>query len=192
MSRLTDRKIGAFDRTQHPTADDAFLLSLVQSGDERAMATLYDRYSKVVYSIALRVLSDPALAEDVLQEVFMQLWRTPGSFTAVERNLGEWLAVLSRNRSINALRRKHQADPMDAIAFATPTDLSSEAERNRLAERSRALLQQLPSEQRNTLKMAFFDGLTHSEIAEVTGDSVTAVKTTLRSALLALREAFQP
>ncbi|MGP8258318.1 MAG: RNA polymerase sigma factor [Acidobacteriaceae bacterium] len=187
-----DRKIGAFDRTQHPTADDAFLLSLVQSGDERAMATLYDRYSKVVYSIALRVLSDPALAEDVLQEVFMQLWRTPGSFTAVERNLGEWLAVLSRNRSINALRRKHQADPMDAIAFATPTDLSSEAERNRLAERSRALLQQLPSEQRNTLKMAFFDGLTHSEIAEVTGDSVTAVKTTLRSALLALREAFQP
>jgi RNA polymerase sigma-70 factor (ECF subfamily) len=190
--RSMDRKIGAFDRTQHPTADDAFLLSLVQSGDERAMATLYDRYSKVVYSIALRVLSDPALAEDVLQEVFMQLWRTPGNFTAVQGTLGGWLAILSRNRSINALRRKHQADPMDAIAFAAPTDLSSEAERNRLAERSRSLLQQLPSEQRNTLKMAFFDGLTHPEIAEVTGDPVAAVKTTLRSALLALREAFQP
>jgi RNA polymerase sigma-70 factor (ECF subfamily) len=83
-----DRTIGAFDRSQHPTADDAFLLSLVQSGDEQAIATLFDRYSIIVYSVALRVLSDPALAEDILQEVFMQLWRTPGSFTAAEGNLG--------------------------------------------------------------------------------------------------------
>ena len=97
-----DRTIGSFDRTQHPTADDAFLLSLVQSGEEQAMATLFDRYSKVVYSIALRVLSDPALAEDILQDVFMQLWRTPDSFTAAGGSLGGWLAVLSRNRSTNS------------------------------------------------------------------------------------------
>jgi RNA polymerase sigma-70 factor (ECF subfamily) len=187
-----DRTIGTFDRAQHPTADDAFLLSLVQSGDEQAMATLFDRYSRIVYSVALRVLSDPALAEDILQEVFMQLWRTPGSFTAVEGNLGGWLAVLSRNRSINALRRKHHADPIGAIAFATPTDLSIEAERNRLAERSRSLLHRLPSEQRKALEMAFFDGLTHTEIAEITGDPVATVTSTLHSALLALREAVQP
>ncbi len=104
-----ERTIGVFDRAQHPTADDAYLLSLVQSGDEQAMATLFDRYSRIVYSVALRVLSDPALAEDILQEVFMQLWRTPGSFTAAEGNLGGWLAVLSRNRSIDAIRRKHHA-----------------------------------------------------------------------------------
>jgi len=164
----------------------------VQSGDERAIATLYDRYSRIVYSVALRVLSDSALAEDVLQEVFMQLWRTPGSFTASGCSLGGWLAVLARNRAINALRRKHNADPIDAISFATPTDLSSEAERNRFADRSRTLLHQLAREQRKTLEMAFFDGLTHSEIAEVTGDPVATVITTLRSALLALREAVQP
>ena len=187
-----DRTIGAFDRSQHPTADDAFLLSLVQSGDEQAIATLFDRYSRIVYSVALRVLSNPALAEDILQEVFMQLWRTPGSFTAAEGNLGGWLAVLSRNRSINVLRRKHHADPIGAIAFATPTDLCNEAERNRLAERSRSLLYQLPSEQRKALDMAFFDGLTHTEIAEITGEPVATVSSTLHSALLALREAVQP
>lgn len=187
-----ERTIGVFDRAQHPTADDAYLLSQVQSGDEQAMATLFDRYSRIVYSVALRVLSDPALAEDILQEVFMQLWRTPGSFTAAEGNLGGWLAVLSRNRSIDAIRRKHHADPICAIAFATPTDLCNEAERNRLAERSRSLLHQLPSEQRKALEMAFFDGLTHTEIAEIAGDPVASVTSTLRGALLALREAVQP
>jgi len=187
-----DRTIGVADRTQHLTADDVFLLSLVQAGEEQAMATLFDRYSKVVYSVALRVLSDPALAEDILQDVFMQLWRAPGNFTATEGSLGGWLALLSRNRAVNVLRRKRHADPIHAIAFATPPDLSSEAKRNRLAERARTLLHQLPREQRKALEMAAFDGLTHIEIAEVTGEPVPAIKTTLRSALLALREASQP
>jgi len=187
-----DRTIGASDRTQHSIADDAFLLSQVQSGDERAISTLYDRYSRIVYSVALRVLSNSTLAEDVLQEVFMQLWRTPDSFTASGSSLGGWLAVLARNRSINVLRRKNNADLIDAISFVTPTNLSSEAERNRLSERSRTLLHLLPGEQRKTLEMAFFDGLTHTEIAEVTGDPVAIVITTLRNALMALRETVQP
>lgn len=187
-----DRTIAAVDRTQHPTADDAFLLSLVQAGEEQAMATLFDRYSKIVYSVALRVLSNPALAEDILQDVFMQLWRTPDNFTAVGGSLGGRLAVLARNRSVNALRRKNQADTMDAISFAAPIDLSSEAERNRLAEHARSLLHQLPGEQGKALEMAVFDGLNHIEIAEVTGEPVSAVKTTLRAALLILREACQP
>ena len=183
---------GVFDRSQTTTADDRFLLSLVQSGDEQAMATLFDRYSKIVYSVALRVLSDPASAEDILQEVFMQLWRTPGSVAAAGESLGGWLAVLARNRSIDTLRRKRPSDLIDAIALASPTDLSGETGRNRLAERARTLLHQLPSEQRKTLEMAFFDGLTHSEIAEMTGERVATVKTTLRTALLTMREAFQP
>jgi RNA polymerase sigma-70 factor (ECF subfamily) len=187
-----ERTIRVFDRAQHPTANDAFLLSLVQSGDEQAMATLFDRYSKIVYSIALRVLSDPASAEDVLQEVFMQMWRTPDSYTAVAGSLGGWLAVLSRNRSVDALHRKRPAQQIDRIGLASPTDLSSEAERNRIAERARTLLHRLPSEQRKTLEMAFFDGLTHSEIAEMTGNPVAIVKSTLRNALLTMRETFQP
>jgi RNA polymerase sigma-70 factor (ECF subfamily) len=187
-----DRTIGVFDRAQHVTANDALLLSQVQSGDEQAIATLFDRYSRIVYSVALRVLSDPALAEDIVQDVFMQLWRTPGSFTAAEGSLGGWLAVLSRNRSVNALRRKHHADPICAIAFAAPTDLCIEAERNRLTDRSRSLLHQLPSERRKALQMAFFDGLSHTEIAEITGDPVATVTSTLRSTLQALREAVRP
>jgi RNA polymerase sigma-70 factor (ECF subfamily) len=183
---------GVFDTALPPIADDAFLLSLVQSGDEQSVATLFDRYSRIVYSVALRVLSDAAAAEDVLHEVFLQVWRSPGSFTAAAGSLGGRLAVLARNRSIDALRRRRPIDLIDAIALGSPSDLASEAGRNRLAERSRVLLHQLPSGQRKTLEMAFFDGLTHREIAETTGEPVAAVKSSLRSALLALREAFQP
>ena len=159
-----------------PIADDAFLLSLVQSGDEQAVATLFDRYSRIVYSVALRVLSDPAAGGDVLQEVFLQLWRTPASFTADGGSLGGRLAVLARNRSIAALRRRRPLDLIDAIALAASSDLASEVGRNRLAERARTLLQKLPSAQRKALEMAFFDGLTHREIAEMAGEPVAAVK----------------
>ena len=112
---------GIFDTALPPIADDAFLLSLVQAGDEQAVATLFDRYSRIVYSVALRVLSDPASAEDVLHEVFLQLWRAPASFTAVEGSLGGRLAVLARNLSIAALRRRRPLDLIDAIALAAPS-----------------------------------------------------------------------
>jgi RNA polymerase sigma-70 factor, ECF subfamily len=177
---------------QPSTEDDASLLALVQSGDEQAMASIFDRYSKVVYSVALRVLRDPASAEDVLQEIFMQIWRNPDSFTAARGSLGGWLAVVSRNRSIDALRRKRPTDSVDDIVLASSYNLAEEAERNSLMERARGVIVTLPTEQRKTLEMAFFDGLTHSEIAEMTGDPLGTVKTRIRSALLTLRKAFQP
>jgi RNA polymerase sigma-70 factor (ECF subfamily) len=175
---------------QPSTEDDPSLLALVQSGDEQAMATLFDRYHRIVYSVALRVLRDPASAEDVLQEVFMQIWRNPDSFTAARGSLGGWLAIVARNRSIDALRRKRPTTSVDDIALASPCNLADEAERNSLMEHARAAIQQLPMEQRKTLEMAFFDGLTHSEIAEMTGDPLGTVKTRIRSALLTLRKAF--
>ena len=171
--------------------DDASLLALVRRGDEQAMASLYDRYSKVVYSVALRVLRDPASAEDVLQEIFMQIWRTPDSFIATRGSLGGWLAVVSRNRSIDALRRKRPTESVDEIGLASPTNLADEAERNLMMGKARETIALLPVEQRKTLEMAFFDGLTHSEIAEMTGDPLGTVKTRIRSALLTLRKAFQ-
>ncbi len=173
------------------TQDDSALLALVQRGDEQAMASLFDRYSKVVYSVALRVLRDPASAEDVLQEIFMQIWRSPDGFIATRGSLGGWLAVVSRNRSIDALRRKRPTDSVDEIALSSPYNLSEEAERNIMIERAREVIVLLPAEQRKTLEMAFFDGLTHSEIAEMTGDPLGTVKTRIRSALLTLRKAFQ-
>lgn len=178
----------------NPTAtaeDDALLLARVQSGDETAMASLYDRYAQLVYSVALRVLRDAPAAEDVLQEVLMQVWRTPSSFTSLRGSLGGWLAVVARNRAIDLLRRQHPSDSVDEVPLASLFNLADEAERSTLMERARIAIRQLPREQRKTLEMAFFDGLTHSELAEMTGDPLSAVKTRMRSALLSLREASQ-
>ncbi len=185
------RETGLVNPPPPSTQDDATLLTMVQRGDEHAMATLFDRYSKVVYSVALRVLRDPASAEDVLQEVFMQIWRNPEGFIATRGSLGGWLAVVSRNRSIDALRRKRPSESVDDIALASPYNLANEAERNSLIEKAREVIHQLPVEQRKTLEMAFFDGLTHSEIAEMTGDPLGTVKTRIRSGLTTLRKAFQ-
>jgi len=171
--------------------DDARLLAQVQRGDEAAMAALYDRYSKIVYSVSLRVLRDAAAAEDVLQEIFMQVWRNPNSFIATRGSLGGWLAVVARNRSIDTLRRKKPTEQVEEVYLASPTNLADESERNLMMEKAKAVIITLPAEQRKTLEMAFFDGLTHSEIAEMTGDPLGTVKTRIRSALGTLRKAFQ-
>ena len=167
------------------------LLGRVQRGDEAAMAALYDRYSRVVYSVALRVLRDPSAAEDVLQEIFMQVWRTPESFVSARGSLAGWLTVVSRNRSIDLLRRRKPTEQVEDVSLPTPGNLSEEGERNVMMERARGVIAKLPPEQRKTLEMAFFDGLTHTEIAEMTGDPLGTVKTRIRSALLVLRKAFQ-
>ena len=167
------------------------LLGRVTRGDEAAMAALYDRYSRVVYSVALRVLRDPSAAEDVLQEIFMQVWRTPESFVSARGSLAGWLAVVARNRAIDLLRRKKPTEQVEDVSLPMPGNLSEEGERSLLMERARVVIAQLPPEQRKTLEMAFFDGLTHSEIAEMTGDPLGTVKTRIRSALLVLRKAFQ-
>jgi RNA polymerase sigma-70 factor (ECF subfamily) len=177
--------------TRPTPEDDAGLLTLVQHGDERAIAVLFDRYSKIVYSVALRVLRDTALAEDVLQEIFMQIWRNPTSFFAVEGSFGGWLAVVARNRSIDMLRRKRPSEQVEEMNLASACNLAVESERSILMELAQDAVLTLPVEQRKPLEMAFFDGLTDSEIAEMTGDPLETVKTRIRSALLTLRKAVQ-
>lgn len=185
------RETGVLNMPAGSNQDDSVLLGLVQRGDEQAMASIFDRYSKVVYSVALRVLRDPSAAEDILQEIFMQIWRSPNSFIATRGSLGGWLAVVSRNRSIDVLRRKRPTEPIDDMQFASSYNLADEAERNSMMEKARVIINDLPLEQRKTLQMAFFDGLTHAEIAEMTGDPLGTVKTRIRSALITLRKAFQ-
>src|ERR1700733_13295994 len=113
------RETGLVNSPPPSAQDDAALLTLVQRGDESAMTSLFDRYSKVVYSVALRVLRDPASAEDVLQEVFMQIWRNPDGFAATRGSLGGWLAVVARNRSIDALRRKRPTEQVDDMGVGS-------------------------------------------------------------------------
>ncbi len=181
--------LGAITASMEP---DSSLLAMVQQGHEQAMAQLFERHSKLVYSVALRVLRDPAAAEDVLQEIFMQIWRTPTSFIATRGSLGGWLAFVSRNRSVDLLRKKRPTESFEDVPFASPYDLANDAEQNLMLERVRILVAELPDEQRTALEMAFFEGLTPLEIAEKTECPLGTVKTRIRSAVQALGKAFRP
>jgi RNA polymerase sigma-70 factor (ECF subfamily) len=170
--------------------DDAALISRLRAGDQSAMADLYDRYSGVVYGIALRVLANATAAEDVVQEVFLQLWRNPQAFDANRGRLAPWLAVIARNRAIDHLRRRPAEEDIDELPISSGVDLEGEAAQKLAVDKVRGALAQLPQEQRKTLEMAFFEGMTHTEIAGKTGEPLGTVKTRIRTGLLALRKAF--
>ena len=155
------------------------------------MAELYDRYSSIVYAVALRVLGDTGAAEDILQDVFLQLWRNPSAFDSARGSLGAWLAVITRNRSIDALRRRRPETDIEDVIVSVAPDLAGEADRSRAAERVRGVLGSMSGPQRAALEMAYFEGLSHSEIATKTGEPLGTIKTRIRAGLIALRKAFQ-
>jgi RNA polymerase sigma-70 factor (ECF subfamily) len=170
---------------------DTALVSAIRAGDQNAMAALYDRYSSIVYSVALRVLGDTGAAEDVQQDVFMQLWRNPGTFDASRGNLGAWLAVIARNRAIDAIRKRKPEDDVEDVVLSVVPDMAAEADRARIAVKVREVLAALPAAQRAALEMAYYEGLTHTEIAAKTGEPLGTIKTRIRAGLIALRKAFQ-
>jgi RNA polymerase sigma-70 factor (ECF subfamily) len=167
---------------------DLALVTAIRSGDQGAMAALYDRFSSIVYAVALRVLQETTAAEDVLQDIFMQLWRNPAAFDSSRGNMAAWLAVIARNRAIDALRRRRPQDEIEDVVVAVETDLASETDRSRAMEKVRGALQAMPSSQRSALEMAYFEGLTHTEIAEKTGEPLGTVKTRIRTGLISLRK----
>ena len=170
--------------------DERALIARIRAGDESAMADMYHRYSGIVYGVALRVLGNTSAAEDVLQEVFLQLWRNPQAFDADRGRLAPWLAVIARNRSIDLLRKRPMEDDIDELPISTGVNLEDEASERIAIDKVRGVLAQLPAEQRKTLEMAYFEGLTHTEIASKTGEPLGTVKTRIRYGLLALRKAF--
>jgi len=174
------------------TPADAALIARIRSGEPDAIAELYDRYSPLVYAVALRVLADTGAAEDVLQEVFMQLWRHPASFDARRGSLGPWLTVIARHRAIDALRKRCPQTDLEDVVIVIEADLEGEAERARTVGKVRASLHAMPDNQRKALEMAFFEGMTHTEIAAKTGEPLGTVKTRIRAALVALRRALNP
>ena len=111
-------------------APDPILMARVRSGDERALATLYDRYSQVVYSVALRVLGDTTQAEDILQEIFMQIWRNPQSFDSNRGSLAAWLSVIARHRAIDHLRRRRPETDIEDVIVSVETNLDQLTDRN--------------------------------------------------------------
>lgn len=155
------------------------------------MAALYSRHAKRTYFIALRVLHDPSCAEDVLQEVFLQIWRNPTSFTVTRGSLEGWLAVVVRNRAIDMLRKRRPAEWVGDLPLPSRQNLSSEVEHSVTLDRVKHVVATLPHEQQRVLELAFFQGLTHSEIAAETGAPLGTVKTRIRVALQTLGKSFR-
>jgi RNA polymerase sigma-70 factor, ECF subfamily len=191
----------ALSRSQHEShqvgADgsdvdsDKSLMERVRDREQPAMTVVFDRYAGLVYSVALRVLNDSGQAEDVMQEIFLQLWRNPVSFSSTKGSLAPWLAVVARNRAIDQLRQRKPTEVVDEVVLASPANLESEAERNTMMHRVRGILREMPEEHQRSLEMAFFEGLTHSEIAAKTGQPLGTIKTRIRSALISLRKRLE-
>jgi RNA polymerase sigma factor (sigma-70 family) len=168
---------------------DAAAMARVAGGDAVALKELYDRYGKVVYSFAYRLTGDATLAEECVQDVFVALWRRAADFDPTRAKLTTWLFVVARNRAVDLgqqkARRPELRDELEpAGTAADPADLAANAdEAQRLAE----AMAELPEEQLSVLRLAYFDGLSHAEIAELIGIPLGTVKGRVRLALERLR-----
>ena len=176
--------------TRADAGDDMRLVARIRAGDQTALSELYDRYSGVVYGVALRILQDTGAAEDLLQDIFLQLWRRPDAFDSSRGSLGGWLAVIARHRAIDRLRQRRPESDIEDCILASHTDLRDETERTLVIEKVRGVMSEMSPDQRAAMEMAFFEGLTHSEIAEKTGEPLGTIKTRIRSGLQMLRARF--
>jgi RNA polymerase sigma-70 factor (ECF subfamily) len=163
----------------------------LRTRDPIAFERLYDTYHRLVFGIALRMLRDTAMAEDVTQSVFLKIWTSPESFR--DGNFGGWLARVTRNRALDVLRNRAPAAqaeiPADIPTEGAPIDDVVFAKID--SQRVRTALAALPDEQRSPIEMGFFGGITHEEIARRTGIPLGTVKTRIRSGLRRLRGELQ-
>jgi RNA polymerase sigma-70 factor, ECF subfamily len=168
---------------------DWSLLARIGQKDEEALSALYDRYSGLVYSEAKRILRDTGAAEEILQDLFYQVWRTAERFDPAKGSLAGWLLVAARNRAISKLRRKsRKSEELDENGVSLGVDLESHAAQNLLLEKVRTVMGSLPEGQREALECAYFEGMSHTEIAEKTGQPLGTVKTRIRSAMESLKK----
>ena len=174
-------------------ASDAALIARLVQRDESALAALYDRYSGMLSSLLNRILRDTQAAEEILQDIFFQLWRNATQFDASRGSLPGWLLVIARNRAISRLRRHNPASGEELLenTVVRPTTLETKVAQQQLIGKVKGALDRLPKEQRAAIELAYFEGLTHSEIAERTGDPLGTVKTRLRSAVETLKRSFK-
>ena len=180
--------------SEAPVSDEALLASIA-NGDQAAFETLYGRYADLVYSIALRVVADQGIAQDVAQEVFLRIWRHPALFDETRGRFVSWLMSVARNRAVDEVRSRGRRrlrevtapagadDPADPQAVDPPTAAQLSAER----EAVHAGLATLPQDQRVAIELAYFGGMTQQEIASVLNTPLGTVKTRIRLAMRKLR-----
>ena len=171
---------------------DVELLAAIARQDETALAELYDRYRVILFGLLIRILTSREEAEDVLQEVFLQVWRRAGDFDEKRGRPFTWLVTLARSRGIDRLRSLAAKQRVAIAGAREPGEEVSDAVADAFASEQRTLvtkaLAQLPEEQKGPLILAYFDGLTQSEIAAKLGAPLGTVKTRMRTGLMKLRE----
>lgn len=171
------------------------LAAALGEGRERALTELYDRFGGAVYSLALRVTGDRGTAEEISLDTFMQVWQQAGRFNVEQGSLQSWLFTIARSRAIDrvraakAVKRTHADDSTADQHVERPDETVELAERRRLV---REAITGLTPAQRAALELAYFEGLSHAQIAERLGEPLGTVKTRVRQAMIALRRTLGP
>lgn len=180
---------------------DQELVSLVQqiaAGDQSALAALYDTTNRLIYGLVLRVLNDISSAEEVLLDVYTQVWRQAASYDTSRGTPLAWLTTIARSRAIDRLRSgwqdQQRKEPLESLGeapatAASPEEMTVASERQRFV---RSALDQLSPEQREVIELAYYSGLSHSEIAARLNQPLGTVKTRTRLGMMKLREALAP
>ncbi len=176
--------------------DDENLIRLISERQSAALGLLYDRYGRLVFSLALQVTSDAAVAEEITQEVFLQIWNKANTYQAAQGKVTTWITSVARHRAIDSLRRRgarpegHQVDFADSEEpdLVDPVGVEDQVVFTQRSLAVRRAIAQLPPEQQKALALAYFKGLTHQEIAEQTGEPLGTVKTRIRLAMLKLKQ----
>lgn len=178
--------------------DDQTLMQLIVQARAEALSELYDRYGRLVFSLARNAVGDPSAAEEITQDVFLRVWQRAHLYRADRGSVGTWLTSISRHRAIDRLRRRSSRPEQHSVAWAelpsfaelTENDPEGTAHQAIEGERVRAAIAQLPKEQKQVLALAYFQGLTQSQISEALGLPLGTVKTRIRLGMNKLREAL--
>lgn len=195
--KSSPRSAGSGGGSRLPNEADVLLVEQINRGDDQAFATFYDRFAPGLFSMIYAVLHDQKESEDVLQEAFVQMWKRTATYDATRSSLFTWSVMIARHKAIDRLRSRQRQSRLAEAVANEPEDFTATApaERadNALArsderERVRAALGQLGAAQREALDLAFFAGLTQTQISEKLGTPLGTVKARIRRGLMALRE----
>ena len=170
---------------------DEAVIALVARSDDTALAELYDRFGRVAYGVALRILRDEKLAEDAVQEGFLTAWRAADRFRPERAKASTWLLTLVHRRAVDLVRRedRRRAEPLPETVEPAPSESAEEDAWLRFErERVQAALRQLPDQQREALELAYYGGFSQSELAERLGQPVGTIKSRMFTGLARLRE----